>query len=186
MKNYRRSYPLFSLCGLNCGLCPVHHMDKGCPGCGGGEGHQSCPIVKCSLQHGSPEFCYECPCFPCERYQSITDYDSFISHKNMLNDLNKAKVLGEEAYQSILNEKIVILQHLLLHYNDGRKKTFFCTAVNLLELEDVKEVLAKLSKQANDHAALKENAALAVSLFQEAADRHGVSLKLRKKPKGRE
>ena len=183
MKNYRRSYPLFSLCGLNCGLCPVHLMDKGCPGCGGGDGHQSCAIVKCSLQHGTPEFCYECASFPCERYQGITDYDSFISHKNMLVDLDKAQAIGQKAYRSILDEKIAILQHLLLHYNDGRKKTFFSTAVNLLELEDVKEVMAKLSSQNTDCNSLKENAALAVSLFQEAAARRGVVLKLRKKPK---
>ena len=24
MKNYQREYPLFSLCGLNCALCPMH------------------------------------------------------------------------------------------------------------------------------------------------------------------
>jgi hypothetical protein len=37
MKDFKRLYPLFSLCGLNCGLCPMH-LDNYCPGCGGGAG----------------------------------------------------------------------------------------------------------------------------------------------------
>gem|GEM_PF-3991072 len=34
-----RSYPLFSDCGLNCGLCPRYYTDGAsrCPGCGQGE-----------------------------------------------------------------------------------------------------------------------------------------------------
>lgn len=33
MKDYRRVWPLFSLCGLNCGLYPMHQRENGCPGC---------------------------------------------------------------------------------------------------------------------------------------------------------
>jgi len=32
MKGFHRSYTLFSLCGLNCGLCPMH-IDKYCHSC---------------------------------------------------------------------------------------------------------------------------------------------------------
>ena len=32
MKNFKRCYPLLSLCGLNCGLCSMH-LDNYCPGC---------------------------------------------------------------------------------------------------------------------------------------------------------
>lgn len=42
MKNFNREYAAFALCGLNCGLCPMYHMENPCPGCGGGEGNQSC------------------------------------------------------------------------------------------------------------------------------------------------
>ena len=34
MKNYGRSYPYLSLCGLNCSLCTMH-LSGYCPGCGG-------------------------------------------------------------------------------------------------------------------------------------------------------
>ena len=52
MKNYLRTHPALSLCGLCCALCPIHQMQNGCPGCGGGAGNQSCTIAKCSLAHG--------------------------------------------------------------------------------------------------------------------------------------
>ena len=51
MKDFLRQEPLFSLCGLNCGLCTMH-LGGHCPGCGGGAGNQSCSLARCSLQHG--------------------------------------------------------------------------------------------------------------------------------------
>lgn len=50
MKNFIREDQLFSLCGLNCGLCSMH-LGGYCPGCGGGEENQPCKIAKCSLEH---------------------------------------------------------------------------------------------------------------------------------------
>ena len=49
MKGFERKNQLFSLCGLNCGLCPMF-LGKHCGGCG--NGNQSCGIAKCSLEHG--------------------------------------------------------------------------------------------------------------------------------------
>ena len=51
MKGFKRQNQLFSLCGLNCGLCPMF-LNKNCPGCGGGEGNQACKIARCSMEHG--------------------------------------------------------------------------------------------------------------------------------------
>ena len=36
---------------MNCGLCPMF-LNKNCPGCGGGEGNQTCKIARCSMEHG--------------------------------------------------------------------------------------------------------------------------------------
>lgn len=48
MKNFIRDYPLFSVCGLNCGLCTMH-IGGHCPGCGGGDGNQSCRDPQCGV-----------------------------------------------------------------------------------------------------------------------------------------
>ncbi len=181
MKDYKREYPLFSLCGLNCGLCPMHLGDY-CPGCGGGAGNQPCRIIKCSQQHGEMEYCYQCEEYPCEKYDGIDEFDSFITHRNQLKDFEKVRRIGIHAYQAELDEKIGILRYLLDHYNDGRRKNFFCIAVNLLELHDIKPVMAQLATEADeDRFTLKERAALAASLFQAAAAERDIVLKLNKK-----
>lgn len=155
-----------------------------CPGCGGGDGNQPCSIAKCSMQHGKIQFCYECEEYPCVKYDGIDEYDSFVPRRDRQKDFDSARQMGIEAYVAQLHEKMAILDELLANYNDGRRKTFFDTAVYLLELDDVKAVMAKLKAQTNFmKLPVKERALTAVRLFQQKADERNISLKLIKKPK---
>lgn len=183
MKGFTREETRFSLCGLNCALCSMR-LGGCCPGCGGGAGNQSCAIAKCSLEHGGVPFCWECPEYPCSRYDGFDDGDSFVPHRNRQKDIAQAKELGLDVYLMQLEEKRNILAELLVHYNDGRRKTFFNTAVYLLPLEDLRSVMAALNNRPElDEQAGKERALAAVELLQEAADRRSISLKLNKKAK---
>lgn len=182
MKGFSRKDLLFSLCGLNCGLCTMH-LDGYCPGCGGGEGNQSCKIAKCSLQHGKIEYCYQCGGFPCERYEAVEEYDSFITHQNRLKDFEKMKAAGVEMYRKEQMKKTEILKDLLDHYNDDRKKTFFCLAVNLLELDDLHTAMEKIKRQEQErNLSAKDKAAYLTELLKEAAGQKNIILKLRRKP----
>ena len=143
-----------------------------CGGCG--FGNQSCPIAKCSLEHGNPEYCYQCSAYPCERYDHIDEWDSFITHRNQKTDMEKIKRTGEEAYNAEQIEKRQILDHLLAEYNDGRKKTLFCLAVNLLPLNDLRTVFEKEGLD----IPLKERASL---MDERLKERTETELKLRKK-----
>ena len=93
MKGFTRNNPYLSLCGLNCKLCPMH-ISGHCGGCG--FGNQSCPIARCSLEHGSPAYCFQCSEYPCERYAHIDEADSFITHMNQKTDLEKVQKIGQE------------------------------------------------------------------------------------------
>ena len=183
MKGFTREETRFSLCGLNCCLCSMH-LGGYCPGCGGGAGNQSCSIAKCSLEHGGVPFCWACPEYPCPRYEGFDDGDSFVPHRNRQQDIAQAREIGLEAYLAQLEEKRAILEKLLAHYNDGRRKTFFNTAVYLLSLEDLQSVMAVLDGRPElEGQPIKERALAAVGLLQKAADRLGISLKLNKKLK---
>ena len=183
MKGFTREETRFSLCGLNCRLCSMH-LGGYCPGCGGGAGNQSCAIAKCSLEHGGIQFCWEGPEYPCSRYDGFDDGDSFVPHRNRQQDIAQAREIGLEAYLTQLEEKRAILEKLLAHYNDGRRKTFFNTAVYLLPLEDLPSVMAALNSRPElASQSVKERALAAVELLQQAADRRGISLKPNKKPK---
>ena len=181
MKGFMRSDQLFSLCGLNCGLCTMH-LGRYCPGCGGGAGNQSCAIARCSLDHGGVEYCFQCGAFPCARYESGEAYDSFITHRNRLRDLEKARKFGMGAYCEEQREKVGLLRALLETYNDGRRKTLFAQAVNLLETEDLREILTRLSGETSD-LPLQERASRAAALCKEAAALRGIDLRLRKPPR---
>lgn len=178
MKGFHRTDPFFSLCGLNCGLCPMH-LGGHCPGCGFGS--QSCKIARCSLDHGGVEYCYQCPEYPCSQYDGMDEFDSFITHQRRTADMERAKQLGPAAYQAEQQQKIQILNTFLSDYNDGRHKTFYCVAVNLLEVHELENVLRTL--QASPLAALtrKGKAADAAQLLQSLADQKHLILKLRKR-----
>lgn len=185
MKNFKRENLLFSLCGLNCGLCTMH-LDHYCPGCGGGEGNQSCPIAKCSLEHGGVQCCVSCTEFPCPKYNFAEEYEVIITSRNRKKDLEKYREIGEAAYCSEQIEKAKLLNFLLENCNDGRRKSFFCLAVNLLELEEVRSAVEEISCKMQEEAlALKEIAAFSAQIFQKRADPHGIVLKLNRKPRGK-
>ena len=189
MKYSNRQYPLFSACGLNCGLCPQYkNYSDGkfkCPGCAGegfSEAHPACGVLSCSQKKGV-EYCCDCDEYPCKRYNGADLSDSFITHKNQLKDFDKLKAIGLDAYKAEIDEKMNILEILLNNYNDGRRKSFFCVAVNLLDLCDIKAVMNRIAAGTTPDSTLKEKATVAASLFIEMADTKAVSLKLRKRVK---
>ena len=183
MKNFKRDNLLFSLCGLNCGLCPMK-IDGYCPGCGGGAGNQSCKIARCSMEHGGIEYCFQCGKYPCEKYEGIDEFDSFITHQKRRTDFERAEEAGIDFYNAEQKQKAEMLCDLLDHYNDGRRKSFYCTAVNLLDLDDVRAVMASIHDRLKpDESTLKERAAAAVKIFREKAGERQIVLKLKKKPR---
>lgn len=181
MKNFNRDDLEFSLCGLNCSLCTMKLYNY-CPGCGGGAGNQGCPIARCSLQHQGIEYCFQCEDYPCQKYDSIDEFDSFITHRNQLKDMEKAQRLGIEQCHLELAEKAEILTYLLENFNDGRRKSLFCIAVNLLDIQDIREIIKQIDAQTlRSNLTRKEKSNIVVMLLQDVAERNSIVLKLNKK-----
>lgn len=179
MKGFVRKNQLLSLCGLNCGLCTMRIGDY-CGGCR--NGNQSCAIARCSLAHDGVEYCFECREFPCEKYRDAGQYDSFITHRRQMDDLALAARDGIEAYNAVQREKVEILHRLLSEYNDGRKKTLFSLAVNLMKLPDLQRVMALIDTQDNAGTMpQKDRAKLAADILQQIADERKLVLKLNRK-----
>jgi len=180
MKNFNRKNTKFSLCGLNCALC-VMYIGEYCPGCGGGEGNQACRIARCSLDK-SVEFCYLCNMYPCEKYDGIERYDSFITHRNQMKDMEKARIMGIANYSLMLEQKEKMLRYLSQNYDEGRSKSFYCLAVNLMDIEDMKQVIENFeNSQDFDILSVKQKAYMLKEMFKKAAYDKGIILKLNKK-----
>ena len=185
MKVYKRQNPHFSLCGLNCVLCPRFHTDGNskCPGCGGDnfyEKHPSCPIISCSLKHNNIEFCFDCNEFPCKRYIEPSTKDSFITYKKRQENIQSAKN-GLKKYLNELEDKKNILIGLLENYNDGRMKNFYCIAVNLFPLIELKQIIRHIHSISHDKNMEKKKLAnISKNIFTEKADELGIEIELRK------
>ena len=134
------------------------------------------------MERDGAQYCFQCSEYPCEKYDYIDDFDSFITHRNRKSDMEKAKRLGIDAYNAEQAEKANILEVLLSNYSDGRKKTLFCVAVNLLELQDLQTVLKEIDcKPDMETLTFKEKSAFVAGLLQDAAVMKNIDLNLRKK-----
>ena len=174
-KEFKRTDNLFSLCGLNCSLCPMFVREQ-CGGCfSDSPCYPTCPIAPCSVEHGGVEYCFECVEYPCEKYEGIDLHDSLISHKNQLRDMEKAKRMGIDKYKEEQLAKKEILNKLLKEYDDGHSDVFFCLAVNLLELNDLNEMMNNL-KLSNENLSIRD---IKDKLY-EIAEKRDILLKLRK------
>lgn len=186
MKEYTRKNPLLSLCGLSCGLCPQFHSGgvSRCPGCGGEDfhlKHPSCAVITCAKNHGNPEYCSNCPDYPCPRYENAGAEDSFITYRNVLRDLGRVKEGGENSLTEALTRKTELVRCFIEQYDDGRSKSFFCLAANLLELDDLEAVAAEMRDTPNSDKAVQNQ--LVRQLLKSAAARNNIELKLRRKKK---
>ena len=74
----------------------------------------------------------------------------------------------------------MILKELLKDYDDGRRKSVYCLAVNLLDMQEINTVMRRIVDEIEPQASVKTKAETAVRLFQAKADKRGIILKLRK------
>ncbi len=179
---YSRKRPEFSLCGLNCSLCPRFHTEgtSRCPGCGGSGfslKHPSCGVISCARKNGDVEYCFECAKYPCEKYARDGGKDSFITYKKVAEDIAAAKA-DIEAYLAALGKKEAILRELIARFDNGRMKGYYCLAVNLLPLDDLAALVdgaraMEVDDKDSIASALKEG-------LREIAARRGIDVALRR------
>ncbi len=126
------------------------------------------------------QFCFQCSSWPCDRYQKQKQSDSFITYKNVIKNLTRAgKDL--EGYIDELNEKTTILEFLIGNFNDGRHKSFYCTAVNLLPIKELRALHEKISGDTGLKSRdAREKAAFVANELEGSARKLNIVLTLRK------
>lgn len=175
---FKRDDVLFSLCGLNCSLCPMF-VRGDCTGCRAGSWcAASCKIAPCSVAHGGFDYCFECPEYPCAKYDGIDKRDSLISHRDQLVDMEKARRIGIEAYRDEQRVKAALLRRLLDVYDDGTRDVFFCLAANMLEVDDLRMAIDRIDAATGGMSVLGK-ANFAERELRQLANEKGVPLELR-------
>ncbi len=185
-----KKYPVVGACGLNCGLCPRYHTEGSsrCTGCCGPdfwERHPACGFITCCVRERSLETCAECvDWLACDRVAKLLAFaecrDSFISYWPLRANfaLIRQHGLAEFARRELAKQKF--LRRLIDHYDEGRSKSFYCTACQLLPLDKLKEAVEDTEASILEGAGLKEKARLLRAVIGKLADSLEVDLKLRK------
>ncbi len=80
-----------------------------------------------------------------------------------------------------MNKKVKILEYLIANFNDGRRKGFYCLAVNLICFPDLeksmKRIVTEIDKSGMDK--IKKIKCI-IELFESIAEKKKIELKLRK------
>ncbi len=185
-----KKYPTVACCGLDCGLCPVYYT-KGssrCPGCCGPDfinKHPSCSIITCCVKKHSFETCAECSEFPCSKINKWDKFDSFISHKVSLSNLELIKEIGIEQFLTQQKRRIELLEVMLDGFNEGRSKSFYCIASALLSVQDIEkaidESIIQIKDKEIDVKDLKSKSKTLRENLNKLAKDKAIELKLRRK-----
>ena len=196
MDNFEKKYPTIGCCGIDCGLCPRHYTEgkSRCPGCLGPKFlevmGQTCFFISCCFKKKNLETCGECKDFPCQKFDSDwfgkDSYDSFVTHKKALPNLNLIKNMGFEKFIIQQNKRIIILKDMLANFNDGRSKSNFCLASALLPVQILEKSLDSAKKEIKKleiaNFDLKNKAKILKDFLQNAANKENITLKLKKPP----
>lgn len=203
-----RKYPTIGACGLDCGLCPRYYTvgPSRCPGCAGPgffEKHPSCFFITCcvkkknfagqELSSETPEgagsrleVCAQCPEFPCskfkseEEYQQLNESPSYPSYKKVMPNFKFIKEHGIEKFIEQQQERIGLLKIMRENFDDGRSRSFFCRAANLLDITDLRSSLAEAAQKIRtakiEQNDVKTKAKILREIMLAAAGRVGIKL----------
>ncbi len=144
----------------------------------------SCPFITCAIKKKGIEFCWDCKeSKTCEKWMKHREagkkVDSFKCYQKLEDDvafIHKNGVAEFEKQQKI-REKL--LKEMLQEYNEGRSKSYYCIAATVLEINELKEALAKARNNCEE-LEIKEKSKLLYSILDETATQKKYRLKLRK------
>lgn len=180
-------YPEIGICGLSCRLCPMYHTEteSRCRGCKS-ENRMTvgCPFITCAVKKKGIEFCWDCEESKiCERWKKHRKagkkVDSFKCYQKLENDIAFVQKNGVVEFEKIQKTRERLLKEILQEFNEGRSKSYYCIAATVLEIEELKEALAKAKKNSKG-LEIKKKSKLLHSILDEIAIKKNYCLKLRK------
>jgi len=178
-------YPEIGVCGLSCRLCPafVIKTKSRCPGCktkwrlGG-----PCSLLHCAIKKNI-EFCGDCPeSESCEKWikhrQSGKKCDSFKCYQKLENDIAFIQKNGLAEFRKTQEIRSKLLSKILDNFNEGHSKSYYCLAVTILEVDEIKKAILEAQDKSMG-LDIKEKDKLLHSIFDKIALEKNYFLKLR-------
>jgi hypothetical protein len=180
-------YPEVGVCGLSCRLCPMYNTEaeSKCLGCKSiTRMIVGCPFITCAVKKKGIEFCWECTeKKTCEKWKKHREagkkIDSFKCYQKLEEDISFIQKKGISEFEKIQKQREYLLKEMLRDFNDGRSKSYYCIAATVLEIEELKEALARAKKE-SDGLNIKGKSKVLHSILDNIAKKENYFLKLRK------
>ena len=183
-KRTAKKFPTIGACGLDCVLCPRNYTEgrSRCAGCGSDRSFAAtgCKIYRCCVKEKSLGTCAECESLPCSKLEGVDAADSFVTHRKMVANLRSIIELGIEPFLEEQEERRGFLGRMLIEFNEGRSKSFFCVAAALLPVEALRSAIEDAGKDGAEPEDMKSRATALRSKLNEAAMKEGIDMQLRK------
>jgi hypothetical protein len=180
-------YQEIGICGLSCRLCPKFHID-GPSRCGGCKSKNrilvGCPFITCAVKRKGIEFCWECDEHSgCEKWKGHREYgksgDTFKCYQKLEDNIDFMMKHGVSEFEWVQKKKEEVLKEMLLEFNEGRSKSYYCIAATIFDIDELIEALAQARKESKG-LPIKEKSKVLHSILDSITEKRNYHLKLRK------
>lgn len=180
-------YPEIGICGLSCKLCPRYHTETKSK-CGGCKSENrmavGCPFITCAVKKKGIEFCWDCEeNKTCEKWKKHREFgkqhDTFKCYQKLEDNISFIQKHGVGEFEKVQKTREKLLKEMLQDFNEGRSKNYYCIAVTIFEIEELKKTLTKAKKDSIG-LEIKGKSKIIHSILGEIAERKNYCLKLRK------
>lgn len=186
-KDMEIKYPEIGVCGLSCRLCPNYQTEAAsrCLGCKSPDRMAlGCLFITCAIKKTGVEFCWDCEKNEsCEKWKKHREAgktrDSFKSYQKLESDIEFIAKYSLKAYEEQQKTRESLLRMMLARFNEGRSKSYYCIAVTVLEIDELKDAIDKATA-ASKTMSLKDKSRLMHTILDHAAAESGYVLRLRK------
>jgi hypothetical protein len=176
------------VCGLSCRLCPAYYREtkSRCSGCKSEyRMGAACAFINCAVKKKGIEFCGFCEenktCLKWRKHRDMGKrLDSIVSYQKLEDNIAFMEKQGISEFEQQQKTREKLLREMLMDFNDGRSKGFYCVAATLLEIGELETVLEEAKKKACG-LDVKAKSEVMHSLLEEIANKKNYLLKLRKK-----
>ncbi|MDY7018965.1 MAG: hypothetical protein SU899_02655 [Chloroflexota bacterium] len=127
--------------------------------------------------------CVECEEYPCERY-ARRDWGTDQLSRTAEKSLSNIEESGMEDWLKEQKRRQLLLESLLIDYNEGRSMSFYCLAAMLMSPELIEKAMGELKERIVDgqinSSNVKGKAKALKEIIQDLAQEHDIELKLKK------
>jgi len=143
-----------------------------------------CPFITCAIKKKGIEFCWDCEDNnSCEKWKHHREfskqYDTFKCYQKLEDNISFIMENGVDEFDRIHKIRNQLLDQMLIEFNEGRSKSYYCIAATVFEIAELRDALDK-ARQESYGLDVKARSKVLRSVLNTIAGNRNYTLRLRK------